>query len=161
MPGRRKVLIKVITFAAAGVIVAAQAIRPARTNPQVDPARTIEHAVPIPPETAAILDRACANCHSNRTEWPWYAHVAPVSWFVIDHVNHARTHLNLSDWARLSPTEADRLLDQMCTLTREGEMPMWSYLLMHDEARLTPQDVQQLCNWAAKARGQSSNSGRQ
>jgi len=66
--------------------------------------------VTVDPQVAGILDRACADCHSNKTRWPWYSHVAPVSWFVIDHVNHGRSHLNFSEWGRYDAFEQRDLL---------------------------------------------------
>jgi hypothetical protein len=153
MPTRRTA-IKVSAIAIGVLLAGAQAIRPARLNPPIDATRTIEHTVAVPPETAAILDRACADCHSSRTSWPWYAHVAPVSWFVIDHVNHGRRHLNLSDWARFTPAEADHTLGQICEEVSSGAMPLSTYRLMHREARVSPQDVKMICDWTHAARGQ-------
>jgi hypothetical protein len=80
------------------VLLAAQFVRPARTNPRTDPSRTLAAVHPMPAAVASAFDRACRDCHSNETRWPWYSHVAPVSWFVIDHVNHGRSHFNSSDW---------------------------------------------------------------
>ena len=71
-----------------------QFIRPARTNPAIDPTRTLAATTELPHETAVVLERACRDCHSNDTRWPWYSNVAPISWFVIDHVNHGRSHFN-------------------------------------------------------------------
>jgi hypothetical protein len=142
---KRAGLVVLVLFAAA------QTIRPARVNPPIDSSRTIEHLLPVAPETATILERACSDCHSSHTTWPWYSHVAPVSWFVIDHVNHGRTHLNLSDWARVAPQDADHLLGQICTLTSSGEMPIGSYLLMHGNAKLSDEDVRVLCEWTRLA----------
>jgi Haem-binding domain len=95
-----------------------------------------------------VLERACRDCHSNRTEWPWYSNVAPVSWFVIDHVNHARSHLNFSDWSSYAPERRRKLLTGVCKETRSGAMPLSSYTWIHWSARLSPADVEALCNWA-------------
>jgi hypothetical protein len=133
---------------------AAQAIRPERTNPRVDETRSIEHALPVPADVHAILDRGCADCHSSRTEWPWYSNVAPVSWFVIDHVNHGRRHLNLSDWARFSHEEATHTLEHICQEVSSGEMPLRSYLLVHRHAELSEADVRVLCSWTDTMRAQ-------
>ena len=136
--------------AAAALIAAAvgiQFVRPARTNPPTDPARTLFARTPVPPAAADVLGRACRDCHSNETRWPWYSNVAPVSWFVIDHVNHGRSHFNYSDWS-YDRADADRLIKNSCDFARKGTMPLPSYVRMHSETRLTPRDVEALCSWA-------------
>src|SRR5688572_5266446 len=69
-----------------------------RTNPSSDPAQDIERHVAVPADVKAILDRSCRDCHSNQTRWPFYAYIAPLSWDIIEHVNHAREELNFSEW---------------------------------------------------------------
>ena len=128
--------------------VLAQFSRPARTNPVADNSRAIEAHLRVPPEVKAIFARACDDCHSNRTRWPWYSEVAPVSWWLTDHVRDGRRHLNFSDWARLTPGEADQMLGEICRLSKINAMPMASYTLMHRDAVLSPQDVGTLCAWA-------------
>ncbi len=78
--------------------VAIQLIRLSKTNPPEDPAQTIEAKLKVDPPVAAILQRGCQDCHSNRTVWPWYSNVAPVSWMVIHHVNEGRERMNFSEW---------------------------------------------------------------
>ena len=143
---------RAITLGTAGIVLAgAQLVRPERTNPSTDLSRTLSARHAVSESVAEILDRACRDCHSNDTEWPWYSHVAPISWFVIDHVNHGRSHFNYSDWARYSPEEARNLLKDTCQLARESEMPLASYALMHRSAKLSPGDVETLCSWTAVA----------
>ena len=142
---------RVALAAAAILVVAIQFIRPARTNPSSDPNLTLTAHVDIPPDVAAIVKRSCGDCHSNETRWPWYSNVAPVSWWVIDHVNHGRSHFNFSEWAKYNPEEQRKLLKESCALAREGKMPLASYLLMHD-ASLDAQELQLLCDWSAVAR---------
>ena len=134
-------------YALALVAVGIQFVRPARTNPPTDQAQTMFARARVPQATAAVLERACRDCHSNDTRWPWYSNVAPVSWFVIEHVNHGRSHFNYSDWTKYDAKEAAKLIKNSCDLARKGEMPLPSYVRMHSETRLTPQDVDALCNW--------------
>jgi Haem-binding domain len=126
-------------------LVGAQAVRLERTNPPVDEARTLARMVDVAPAAAAVLERACRDCHSNRTEWPWYSNVAPVSWFVIDHVNHGRSHLNFSEWSSYQPDRRRELLEGVCKETRSGAMPLPSYTWIHWNSRLAPADVDALC----------------
>lgn len=132
-----------LVVAAAGV----QVVRPVRTNPATDPSHTLFAHVAVPPAAAAVLDRACRDCHSHDTRWPWYSNVAPVSWWVIDHVNHGRSHFNYSNWTQYRRDEAEKLLKNSCELARKGSMPLPQYVWMHSAARLTPRDIDALCRW--------------
>ena len=131
------------------LLLAIQIVRPARTNPPTDPGRTLEAKVEVPPEVEAILTRACADCHSNRTRWPWYSSVAPVSWLVVNDVNEGRRHMNVSDWDQRHRHEGSPF-DEICKQARDGEMPPWYYTRpMHPESQLSASDVQTICAWAA------------
>ena len=132
------------------VLTVSQFVRPARTNPTTDPARTLFHIRPVPAHVASALVRACRDCHSNDTRWPWYSNVAPVSWFVIDHVNHGRSHFNYSDWTRYDDEERRRLLGAACRLSREQEMPVSSYTWMHRHAHLSAAEIDALCRWTSE-----------
>jgi cytochrome c551/c552 len=141
------------TIAALAVAcVAIQFVRPAKTNPPVEPGRRVEAYQDVPAEVGAIFKRACNDCHSNQTNWPWYSNVAPVSWFVIDHVDHGRKHLNFSEWARSTPEQADDLLKAICQEVKQGSMPMDSYTMLHPDARLSDQDKKTICEWTARER---------
>ncbi|MBE2251949.1 MAG: heme-binding domain-containing protein [Myxococcus sp.] len=91
------------------------------------------------PEVRALAVRACFDCHSNESKWPWYSHVAPVSWLVAHHVEDGRKHLNFSQW-----DEKQKHAKDAAEVVREGEMPMKGYVLMHAEAKLTDAEKQQL-----------------
>ena len=138
-----------VAVALAAGIVTAQFIRPARTNPPFTSAQTIEAMIEVPPDVDATLRRACADCHSNQTRWPWYSHVAPVSWFVIDHVNEGRRHINLSTWVRPGHEPEDSIdrLKAMCREVQNGEMPLTSYKLIHWHAGLSAEDASRICAW--------------
>ncbi|HEX8846347.1 MAG TPA: heme-binding domain-containing protein [Pyrinomonadaceae bacterium] len=149
---KRRLLVKILKWTAialAAIFAALQFIRPARTNPPVDEARTIQAHARLTPQVAALLDRACNDCHSNLTRWPWYSNIAPVSWFVINHVNVGRQEMNFSDWAQYSRSEQQGLLKDICREVKKGAMPLPSYLRMHGEARLSNEDVKTLCDWAS------------
>jgi hypothetical protein len=85
--------------------------------------------------TRDLARRACFDCHSNETVWPWYSHVAPVSWLVQRDVDRARSELNFSEWDR-PQDEADEAAE----MVQKGKMPLWYYLPLHPEARLTPSE---------------------
>lgn len=137
------------------LFISVQFVRPNRTNPPFEQQRTIESRVRVTPEVAAIFERACKDCHSNRTEWPWYAQVAPVSWYVVEHVEHGRRNLNFSEWAIYEREQADWLLGAICKTAERGRMPLSSYTRLHRAARLSPADVQTLCAWSQAEQGRN------
>ncbi|MGZ4845363.1 MAG: heme-binding domain-containing protein [Candidatus Angelobacter sp.] len=129
------------------LVAAAQVVRPARTNPPVDPKKEISAHMQMDPAVMATLSRACNDCHSNRTEWPWYTNVAPVSWLVARDVNEGREELNLSEWGASKEKEPGKLLGKICSEMKDGEMPMATYTLLHPQAKLTSAEVQNVCRW--------------
>lgn len=87
-------------------------------------------------QTQALARRACMDCHSNETVWPWYSSIAPVSWVTAGHVRDGRRHLNFSEWT-YSDREKARHAEHSEELIRNGGMPDSSYLPLHPEARLS------------------------
>lgn len=132
--------------------IVAQFFGPAKTNPASEPTQSIDSRVQVTPQVAAIFDRSCNDCHSNKTRWPWYSNVAPVSWFVINHVNEARQNLNFSEWGRYTERDADGMLKQICREVKAGAMPLSSYTPLHPGSTLSPEDVKTLCDWTAAER---------
>jgi hypothetical protein len=145
--------LKLTTLAVAAIFVSLQFVRPPLANPPIDQTRTIESHARLTPEVAGIFARACRDCHSNQTEWPWYARVAPVSWYVEDHVRHGRRELNFSEWSAYDREQADWLLGAMCMTAERGRMPLPSYTRLHHSAALSPADVRLLCAWSLAERG--------
>jgi len=147
---KRKLLkvVKWLVIVVVFLLVVAQFHRPAQTNPAIDQSLAFESHVQLDPKVAAVLDRSCNDCHSNKTRWPWYANVAPVSWFVIDHVDHGRSHLNFSEWGKYTREEQRTHFSQFCELVREGWMPLSSYTPLHPDAKLSDEDKKLICDWA-------------
>ena len=133
-------------------LIALQFFGPAKTNPAVDDSQSIESHLQVTPQVAAILDRSCNDCHSNKTRWPWYSHVAPVSWFVITHVDEGRQNMNFSEWGKYSQRDADALLKQSCREVRAEVMPLSSYTPLHPGSKLSAEDIKALCDWTESER---------
>ena len=142
-------VVKWLLIVVACLFLIAQFKRPAKTNPAFDQSMAIEAHTQLDPKVAEILDRSCNDCHSNKTRWPWYANVAPMSWFVIDHVNHGREHMNLSEWGKYSSDERKALLNDFCGLVTENAMPLSSYTPLHPGSKLSDEDKKRVCEWAA------------
>jgi hypothetical protein len=98
-------------------------------------------------EPAKILMRACGNCHSNHTDWPWYSHVAPVSWWIARHVSEGREKLDFSAWETYSTRQKRDKSESVCGLISTGRMPPRMYSVMHPEARLSEKDKNAVCAW--------------
>lgn len=94
------------------------------------------------------MRRACFDCHSNQTVWPWYSYVAPVSWLVQNDVDGGRQHLNFSEWDR-----PQRHAKDVAAQVKQGEMPLWFYLPMHPAARLTAEEKRALIEGAERTLG--------
>lgn len=123
----------------------------ARTNPPVVPGRTIEATLDVPPNVDAVLKRACLDCHSYETRWPWYSNIAPASWMIASDVQRARSAVNFSDWAVQAGrkrTTAMGALAAACEGAKIGRMPPPAYRLLHSDASLSAADVDLLCDWS-------------
>jgi cytochrome c551/c552 len=107
------------------------------------------------PDTRAIAERACFDCHSNETVWPWYSNVAPVSWLVAHDTLEGRGHLNFSEWGRGEGVEAEDLVN----VVRSGDMPPAQYVLMHPQAKLTADEQQALIQGLSRIAGQGEVGG--
>jgi hypothetical protein len=141
MSKRRKIVVTLVIVLAV-VMLGMQFKQPDRTNPPV------KSEIDAPPEVAAILERACYACHSNETTWPWYSYVAPVSWWVAEHVEHGRGDLNFSTWPARDLKALEHAFHEIDEQIEKGEMPLPSYLRMHPEARLSDEDRATLREWA-------------
>lgn len=124
------------------ILVAIQFVPVDRLNPPV------EAEVPAPATVRVILRRACYDCHSNETVWPWYSQVAPVSWLVARDVREGRQELNFSTWNRITTQQQVKKLKESWKEVAEGEMPPWFYLSIHRDATLSAEDRTTLRNWA-------------
>jgi len=100
------------------------------------------------PATRALFRRACFDCHSNETVWPWYSHVAPISWLLQSDVNGGRSHLNFTEWNR-----PQRHAKDVNNEVQQGDMPLWFYLPMHPAAKLSDAEKQALMDGAGKSLG--------
>ena len=133
------------------VLVLIQLVQPSRTNPPVIPSRSLEAHMEVPPEVQTVLKRSCYDCHSSATVWPWYSHVAPVSWYVIDDVNTGRRHVDFQNWeAQVNEQKGKERLGQVCKLIREGKMPPADYRVMHKGTDVTPEETNAVCAWSRK-----------
>ncbi len=128
-------------------LLAIQFIQPDIRNPPVVAAMDIQQVANPPADVQAVLKAACYDCHSNETRYPWYSRVAPVSWWVANHVDEGREALNFSTFGALSPGDRSEILEEAGEKVTEGEMPLASYTWMHPEARLSAAQRNLLGGW--------------
>jgi hypothetical protein len=99
------------------------------------------------PEVKRLLETACYDCHSNRTNYPWYAEVQPVGWWLSRHIRDGKRHLNFSEFDQLTPKRAAQKFEQCADEITDGGMPLSSYTLVHADARLTAAQRKTLTDW--------------
>jgi len=128
-------------------LAAAQLIRPVFKDP---PHQALLEGAQLTPGITHVFERACQDCHSNNTQWPWYARVAPVSWMVTSDVERGRAFMNLSDWPRYSTSRQLGYLAAMANATRNQAMPPRVYSTLHPHARLTDAERGLIANWAGQ-----------
>lgn len=100
------------------------------------------------PAVKNILKRACYDCHSNETVWPWYSRVVPVAWQIVEHVEHGREDLNFSDWENYTIKKREHKMAEIWEEINEGHMPLEPYLFMHKDAELTVAEKKIIREWS-------------
>ena len=101
-------------------------------------------------QVAQLLDETCLNCHSNQIIYPWYSEIAPVSWWIADHIEHGRKHLNFSEWGNYPPGKKAHKAEECWEEVEEKEMPLESYVFAHSEADLSAEEREILVQYFKK-----------
>lgn len=144
----------VFVIVVAVFFVAAQLVRPERTNPPTVSNQTFQASSGAKGDVVAIVERSCGDCHSNATVWARYSNTAPLSWLIVRGVNEGRHALNFSEWGAYPPEKRSALLEASCKDARNGTMPVKVYLRFRPEARLSASDVETIC--AASSQGETN-----
>lgn len=139
------------------VFVAAQFFRPEKNLSANAGAADIVAAHKVPPAVRDLLQRACYDCHSNQTSYPWYSEIQPMGWWLASHVKDGKEHLNFSEFGTYTVKRASNKLDQIYDEVSQHSMPLKSYTWGHPEARLTPAEVALLIDWADELRDEISS----
>ncbi|WP_340074462.1 heme-binding domain-containing protein [Leptobacterium sp. I13] len=134
------------------VFIGMQFIRPEKNISDVMPATDIIISTKPPANIQSILRTSCYDCHSNHTNYPWYNNIAPVSYWLADHVKDGKKHLNFSEWGTYSPKRKAHKMEELIEEVKVHEMPLSSYLWMHQESKLTDVQIKALTDWAANLR---------
>ena len=134
------------------VFIAIQFIQPAQNKNNQVLATDISKTIPIPDTVQAILKNACYDCHSNNTNYPWYAYIQPVGWLLGSHIAEAKDKLNFNEFGNYSPRRQLSKLDGIANSIKDDIMPLSSYKLMHKNANLSANEKALLINWAQQSK---------
>ena len=116
---------------------------------------SVSHAVPL--QVKELLQTACNDCHSNTTVYPWYANIQPVAWWLNEHVVDGKKHLNFSEFGNYNLARQFHKLEEVTEMIEQDEMPLESYSIIHNDAKLTATEKQLLLTWAADLRQTMKN----
>ncbi len=143
-------IIKKVVVILVIILVGLQFYRPEKNNAEYREVAAFEQETTPNQEVKTILENKCYDCHSNKTSYPWYAEIAPVSLWIDHHVEEGNEHFNVSKWASYSDKKKDHKLEELIEEVEEGEMPLQSYTWLH--GNITEEEKQTLLSWAKQAR---------
>jgi len=141
----RRLIVAALVLVAIG---SAAGALPHQARAGADPSTVFNLQPAVPDPVLSTLRRACFDCHSEATRWPWYARLPLASHVLERDVTEARGQLNLSRWIDYHPLDRADMLDKMCELASRRKMPPWQYRLMHPDARLSVTEISALCAWS-------------
>lgn len=139
---------KKILIGLAAVLIVIQFFGPKRNIAQSASAAGVSSVYPVSADVQRILDKACYDCHSNNTRYPWYTNIQPVGWWMQHHVNEGSHDLNFDSFAVYSPRRQYHKLDELAEMVNEGKMPLPSYTWIHKDAILTADEKQLVLDWS-------------
>lgn len=105
-----------------------------------------------PEDIKLILKESCYDCHSNVTRYPWYNNITPVNYWLAEHIKDGKKHFNMSKWEGNSVKRKDNKFEELIEMVEEREMPLASYTWVHEEAKLTDEQIKSVVNWAKQVR---------
>lgn len=146
----RRLLAAALTTMVIVAIGSAAYPRPGRFSGHADPSAALTARTPVPSAVMSVLRRACFDCHSDETRWPWYAQLPVASHLIERDVRDGRGQLNWSRWEQYHPFDRAGMLDKVCDLASMRSMPPWQYRLLHAEARVTATEISELCAWTER-----------
>ena len=134
------------------VIILVQFIRPAKNAGNIALGSGITHTVNVPVTILNRLKTSCYDCHSNKTNYPWYSNIQPLGWWLAHHIKEGKAELNFNDFSSYSKRRQMSKLKAIVESIQDGSMPLSSYTLIHQTAKLTREDKKIIMDWAGKAK---------
>ncbi|MEQ7802130.1 heme-binding domain-containing protein [Pedobacter sp. ASV1-7] len=147
MKGIKKILLGLLV-----IFILIQFVQPARNKSgQVMP-NDISKIVSVPSDVQGILKKACYDCHSNNTEYPWYVNIQPMHWFMNYHIQSGKKELNFNEFGTYTPRRQQNKLRSIENSLKDGSMPLSSYTLMHRNAILSEAEKSLIINWVQNSK---------
>lgn len=143
---KKKILIAIVV-----ILLISQFIQPARNNGSAETPADITHVTPVPDSIMSLLKASCYDCHSDYTKYPWYSSITPINWWLNNHVEEGKRELNFSTIASATFKRKARKMKEIAEQVEKHEMPMDSYLWIHNEAKLNESQRKMLIDWAKHA----------
>ena len=129
-------------------LIIIQFIHPGKNKPDGAQPNYIGNVFPVPEKVKVILTKACNDCHTNNTNYPWYASIQPVHWWMNDHIMEGKRELNFDDYKDRSLRFQYHKMEEIVKQVKEGEMPLAAYTSIHKDAKLSEAEKKELINWA-------------
>lgn len=128
------------------ILLVMQAFRPAKNN-SGNMSKDISVSYVVPADVKTILAKACNDCHSNATRYPWYSEIQPVSWWLSDHIKDGKRHFNFNEFEGYQIARQYKKLEECIDEVKKGDMPLSSYTLIHKDAILSDEEKNTLFTW--------------
>ena len=138
---------KILLFLLAALIII-QFFHPKKNIAKGPQANYIGNAFAIPEDVKSIMAKACNDCHSNNTRYPWYFHIQPVHWWLNGHINKGKKGLNFDDYTNRPLRFQYKRMEDVADLVKDGEMPLKTYRWIHKDAKLTKEEKDKIIAWA-------------
>lgn len=134
------------------VLIGVQFIRPQKNDGEATTSQDITHYVQVPDDVMHVLKSSCYDCHSNHTNYPWYAKVNPVGLWLNNHIQEGKSELNFSDFSAYDAKQLDHKLEETAEEVQEGHMPLPAYTLIHTDSKLSEEEIKLIVDWVKTER---------
>jgi hypothetical protein len=143
---------KKILITLAVLLIIIQFFHPKKNKAQGPQINAIATRITVPDNIKSIFVKACNDCHSNNTRYPWYSNIQPVDWWMNNHVKEGKRELNFDEYTNRPLRYQYHKMEEIADEVKEGEMPLDSYTWMHHDARLTESEKKEVIDWANNVR---------
>lgn len=148
-----KIVKKIAVILLIGLVVA-QFFRPEKNDGNLDTVNTFLAETNPPENVTKILKSTCFDCHSEKTIYPWYNNITPINFWLKDHIDHGKEHLNFSKWSEYSLKKKEHKMDELYEEVAAREMPLDSYTWTHADANLTQEEIDAVVAWGKKVQAE-------
>ena len=140
-------MVKKILVGLLMLVLIMQLLQPTRNISEGISENDISKVYAVPANIQHVFEEKCYDCHSNNTRYPWYIHIQPIGWWMASHIKDAKDHLNFSEFKTYTSTKAVDKLEELSEEITEGSMPLKSYVWLHADAAVTPEETKAINDW--------------